>query len=92
MGRISCVNSLKYKNQLMVSQKLLNLELKNYKTILNHLNFSFMKKIILLILLSFISFAGFAQDINEGFEGAPATADAAGVGHYLLRQETVLGW
>ncbi len=62
----------------MVSQKLLNLELKNYKTILNHLNFSFMKKIILLILLSFISFAGFAQDINEGFEGAPATADGTG--------------
>jgi gliding motility-associated-like protein len=62
----------------MVSQILLNLELKNYKTILNHLNFSFMKKIILLILLSFISFAGFAQDINEGFEGAPATADGTG--------------
>ena len=49
-----------------------------------------MKKIILLILLSFISFAGYSQ-LNEGFEGAPTTPDASGVwalpssGNWLVR-------
>jgi len=47
-----------------------------------------MKKIILLILMSFISLSGFSQ-LNEGFEGAPATPDATGA--WALPQSTALG-
>lgn len=37
-----------------------------------------MKKIILILLLSFSSFLGYSQ-LNEGFEGAPTNPDASGV-------------
>jgi len=47
-----------------------------------------MKKIILLILLSFMSLAGYAQ-LSESFEGAPAIPDAAGV--WALPQSAALG-
>jgi gliding motility-associated-like protein len=65
------------------------LELNFYKTILNHLNFHFMKKIILLILVLLTYSSGFAQPI-ENFDLAPDTPDASGVwalpsGNWLVR-------
>jgi len=55
------------------------LELNFYKTILNHLNFHFMKKIILLILVSLMSSLGYSQVLTENFDVAPDTPDATGV-------------
>jgi len=59
---------------------------KNYN---NQLNFHFMKKNFLLILMGFISFSGFAQ-LDETFEAAPDSPDASGVwamgsGNWLVR-------
>ncbi|MBC7606761.1 MAG: fibronectin type III domain-containing protein [Burkholderiales bacterium] len=47
-----------------------------------------MKKIILLILMSFVSFLGYSQ-LTEGFEGAPSTPDATGV--WTLPESTAQG-
>ncbi|HMI06999.1 MAG TPA: choice-of-anchor J domain-containing protein, partial [Flavobacterium sp.] len=55
-----------------------------------------MKKIILLILMSFMSLLGYSQ-LSENFEGAPATPDGAGVwtlpgsGNWLVRDNRTNG-
>ena len=64
--------------------------LEKHKTIINQLNFHFMKKIILIFLLSFSSLVGYSQTLIEDFESAPANADASGVwtmtsGNWLVR-------
>ncbi len=64
--------------------------LEKHKTIINQLNFHFMKKIILIFLLSFSSLVGYSQTLIEDFESAPDNADASGVwtmtsGNWLVR-------
>ena len=64
--------------------------LEKHKTIINQLNFHFMKKIILIFLLSFSSLVGYSQILSEDFESAPDNADASGVwtmtsGNWLVR-------
>jgi hypothetical protein len=88
MCGIYCVNSLKYKNSVNGFTNFVKFGTQKLQNYIKPPKLFIYEKIILLILLSFISFAGFAQDLNEGFE-EPATADAAGVWALPL-QET--GW
>jgi len=64
--------------------------LEKYKTIINQLNFHFMKKFIFIFLLSFSSLLSYSQILFEDFESAPQTADASGIwtmnsGNWLVK-------